>query len=209
MANDKKRLKLHETTAQVFARWPYLLVGIIIIALSVFPELYTALDYNRTDIKNGHFWRIFTGHLLHTNHHHLWLNFAALLLLALLHGKFYSPVSLTLFYLYSSAVVSVGIFVFTPNMHSYVGLSGVLHGLFILGALWDIKHKDKTGYLLLVGILLKVGHEQMYGATESLKQLIDADVAIDAHLYGTYAGASFFLFQILYRKFLAKQAKTI
>ena len=41
-------------------------------------------------------------------------------------------------------------------MKSYVGLSGALHGLFTWGALKDISSKTKGGWLLLIGVWLKI-----------------------------------------------------
>jgi len=84
-------------------------------------------------------------------------------------------------------------------MQWYVGLSGVLHGLFIIGAYFDIQNRFKTGWLMLIGVWLKVLHEQIYGASESVAKLISANVAIDAHLFGTITGSLiilyFFVFQ--------------
>jgi membrane associated rhomboid family serine protease len=59
----------------------------------------------------------------------------------------------------------------------------------------DIKAKDKTGYLLLLGLLVKVAHEQFYGASTDGIDLIDASVAINAHLWGAVGGA---IFSIVY-----------
>lgn len=187
---------------------PFLLLATLMLLLHVFPDLITTFEYNRNAIQSGQVWRIFTGHLLHTNNYHLALNLAALILLALIHNKFYSPKLLTTFYVTTSIAVSTGIYLFTPEMIYYVGLSGILHGLFVLGALYDIKHKEKTGYLLLIGIVAKVLHEQWFGATESLKQLIDADVAIDSHLYGMCTGIAFFFLHRGYEIYFAKNQKT-
>ena len=79
-------------------------------------------------------------------------------------------------------------FWFAKNITLYVGLSGVLHGFFVWGALMDIKHNEKTGYLLLIGVIAKIIHEQIYGASADVEQLIGASVATDAHLYGAIGG---------------------
>ena len=88
----------------------------------------------------------------------------------------------------STIICSVGIHWFSPDIKQYVGLSGVLHGLFIWGAIEDIKAKDRTGYLLLLGVILKIAHEQYYGASEDVADLIGANVAINAHLWGAIGG---------------------
>ena len=61
------------------------------------------------------------------------------------------------------------------------------------GALMDIKHKEKTGYLLLIGLMAKIIHEQIYGASADVERLIGAGVATDAHLYGAIGGLLAFI----------------
>ena len=69
-----------------------------------------------------------------------------------------------------------------------VGLSGVLHGLFIWAAIEDIKQQRNTGWLLLIGVLTKIAWEQYFGASASTVSLINAKVATEAHLIGAFSG---------------------
>jgi membrane associated rhomboid family serine protease len=55
----------------------------------------------------------------------------------------------------------------------------------------DIKTKDKTGYLLFSGVWLKIAYEQFYGASSEVSDLINASVAINAHLWGAVGGLVF------------------
>lgn len=169
---------------------------ILVLALICFifdEQLTTYLIYNREIIASEQqYWRLITGHLLHTNYAHFLLNTFALMLLWALHHKFYSNQQYLLLFISSAIIISLALFILTPSMNQYVGLSGILHALYIWGALTDIEHKDKTGYLLLLGGLLKVGHEQIYGASEDVESLINASVAIDAHLWGVISGMLFF-----------------
>ncbi len=142
-------------------------------------------------ISEGELWRLFTGHFLHTNVFHLLLNLSALLLLWLLHGQFYTLKNYSLLFLISALICSTGLFYFSPDIKQYVGLSGVLHGIFVFGALMDIRWGDKTGYLLFFGVWLKIAHEQYYGASTEVASLINANVAIDAHLWGALGGLVF------------------
>jgi len=154
-----------------------------------------ALIYQRPLIIEGEIWRFITGHLLHTNRFHLLLNLAALIMLWALHGHFYTIKNYVALFLFCSIITSLGIFYGTPSLTEYVGLSGVLHGIFVFGALMDIKAKDKTGYLLFIGIWLKIVHEQIYGASTDVSELIEASVAIDAHFWGAVGGL---VFTVLY-----------
>ena len=171
-----------------------LIVGIISIIAYLFDALISDfLVYQLDAINNGQLWRLLTGHLFHTNGYHLLLNLCALILLWALHGQFYSKINYFLLFILSAVTCSAGLYFFSPDLHQYVGLSGVLHGIFIFGALSDIKYKDKTGYLLFAGAWLKILHEQIYGASSDVVNLIEANVAVDAHLWGAVGGLLFFI----------------
>ena len=75
--------------------------------------------------------------------------------------------------------------------------------IFVFGAIMDINVKDKTGYLLFIGVWLKIAHEQIYGASTDVSDLIEASVAVDAHLWGAIGGLIFVIFYwIFYREIL-------
>jgi rhomboid family GlyGly-CTERM serine protease len=162
-----------------------------ILAYLLNDEVDSLFVYQYQLISQGELWRIFTGHFLHTNGIHLLLNLAALILLWALHGHFYNVKNYSLLFITSALICSTGLFYFSPEIHQYVGLSGVLHGIFVFGAILDIRYKDKTGYLLFIGVWLKIAHEQYYGASKQVSTLIDANVAIDAHLWGAVGGLIF------------------
>lgn len=168
-----------------------IIASLAILAYIFNNNIDSLLVYQHQLISQGELWRSFTGHFLHTNGIHLLLNLAALILLWALHGHFYTLKSYSLLFITSALICSAGLFYFSPGIHQYVGLSGVLHGIFVFGALMDIRHKDKTGYLLFIGVWLKIAHEQFYGASEQVSTLIDANVAVDAHLWGAVGGLIF------------------
>lgn len=160
-----------------------------------------ALVYQRASIAQGEVWRLFTGHLLHTNGFHLLLNLAALIMLWALHGRFYTIKGYSALFLFCSLCTSMGIFYYNPSLTQYVGLSGVLHGIFVFGAIMDILSKDKTGYLLFIGVWLKIAHEQIYGASSDVSDLIEASVAVDAHLWGAVGGLLFTIVYLIIPRF--------
>jgi len=170
---------------------PTILFGLVFISF-IFSDYVSFFDYHKTAILNGELWRIFTGHLFHTNGFHVLLNLAGLSLLTLLHRSFYTPRHFILLILCSMLFISISLLL-QSDLEHYVGLSGVLHTLFVWGALKDIEHKEKTGILLFLGIWLKVIFEQLNGASEQIATLIDASVAIDAHFSGTLFGTLYFL----------------
>lgn len=168
------------------------IIALLAILAYVFNDnIDSLLVYQHQLISQGELWRTFTGHFLHTNGIHLLLNLAALILLWALHAHFYTLKNYSLLFITSALICSAGLFYFSPEIHQYVGLSGVLHGIFVFGALMDIRHKDITGYLLFIGVWLKIAHEKFYGANEQVSTLIDANVAVDAHLWGAVGGLIF------------------
>ncbi|MGL1958642.1 MAG: rhombosortase [Colwellia sp.] len=178
-----------------------LIIILAIIAFIFDNTLSEYFVYQRHLISQGDLWRLFTGHIFHTNGYHLLLNLAALVMLWALHGRFYSIKNYSLLLLTSALTCSVGLYYFNATLIQYVGLSGVLHGVFVWGALVDIYNKDKTGYLLFLGVWLKIAHEQIYGASADVSQLIEASVAVDAHLWGAIGGLLFSIIMFIIPKY--------
>lgn len=161
------------------------------LAAYYFEQYVDHFDFYRSAIHQGEYWRLFTGHLFHTNTAHLWLNLAGLVLITALHRHFYRFFVFSALNLFAMLFISVYLLTMGDLGH-YVGLSGVLHSLFAWGALKDIESKEKTGIFLFLGLWIKVIMEQSQGASAHIATLIDATVAIDAHLAGAIAGTLFF-----------------
>ena len=169
--------------------FPYLLLALLCLMLAWLPEpLQQALQYQRDAIGNGQLWRLLSGHLLHSNNWHLLMNLAGLLLAMLLHSHYYRAASLCLQWALCALLIAVAMYLYSADIAIYVGLSGLLHSMLTLGALRDIQLKMTTGWLLLAGLLIKVSFEQWQGPDAKLAELINASVAIDAHLYGVCSG---------------------
>jgi rhomboid family GlyGly-CTERM serine protease len=160
----------------------------VLVLLHFFPEsVRSALEYNRT--QPAEIWRAVTGHLLHSNHWHLLMNLGAFILILMLHQMYYSLNSFALLLVCGCTGISVLLYLFSPDIQIYVGLSGWLHCFITVGAMFDIKHKIQSGWLILLGVGAKVLYEQWQGPDAELAALINANVAIDAHLYGVICGA--------------------
>ena len=160
---------------------PYLLLALLCLMLAWLPEpLQQLLQYQRDAIGQGQLWRLLSGHLLHSNNWHLVMNLGALLLMLMLHQLYYSLHSFALLLVSGCVGISVLLYLFSPDIQIYVGLSGWLHCFITAGALLDIKHKIQSGWLILLGVIAKVAYEQWQGPDAELATLIDANVAIDA-----------------------------
>ena len=171
-------------------QWGMLVFVLLLVILHFLPEsLRSGLEYHRAEPEQV--WRALTGHLLHSNHWHLGMNLGALLLMLMLHQLYYSLHSFALLLVSGCIGISVLLYLFSPDIQIYVGLSGWLHCFITVGALLDIKHKIQSGWLILLGVIAKVAYEQWQGPDAELAALIDANVAIDAHLYGVICGLLF------------------
>ncbi len=175
----------------------------LLLILTIFCYLFNEnisqyFVYHRTLIMNHQYWRLISAHIFHTNDAHLLLNALALVLLWSIHGQYYSLKQYLALFVFSALTISCGIFIFDPKMLEYVGLSGVLHALFVWGACKDIASQEKTGYLLLIGATVKIAHEQFFGASAEIADLIDANVAINAHLFGAIAGLFYYFTAVIF-----------
>ncbi|MBB1317035.1 rhombosortase [Shewanella sp. SR43-4] len=170
------------------------LICIALFAADIPSPAFLPIDqyfsYQYDLIASGQVWRLVTGNLLHTNLWHLLMNLAGFWVIVFLHEVHYKNHSGKLLLLFLSLCLfeGIGLYLFYPTLKAYVGLSGVLHGLFVFGAVMDIRKGYKSGYLLVIGVMLKVGYEQVFGASDSVTQLINARVATESHLVGLISG---------------------
>ncbi|MGX9417427.1 rhombosortase [Vibrio sp. RC27] len=165
-----------------------ILILAIITLICIFaqhPVVSHAMIWDRELILDGEWWRILTGNLTHTNLPHLIMNVAALWLIGIIFQS--HPFQLLVITIALSIIVGGALIPFS-NIDQYVGLSGTLHGLFVYGALQELMKGKASSWLLVLGIIVKVGWEQWAGPLASTEEMIDAPIAIEAHLIGLVAG---------------------
>lgn len=174
---------------------PYLLALLVSTALYLWYGFVSdvsvsdsALAFHREQAVHGNWWQWLSAHFMHNNFMHYALNMIGLSLLYLLHGEYANLKSFCVIFLVLSLGISVCLYFFSPNLIWYVGMSGVLHGIFAWGVVIDIYLKRKTGYLLLIGLIIKLLDEQMFESSSFMADLIEVGVAVNAHLYGAIIG---------------------
>ncbi len=168
---------------------PIIVVAVLSLVAYTLPTYVTEyLDFTRQGIAQHQWWRLLSAHFLHTNTYHLAVNLAGLFLLWLLHGEYYRARNYSAVFVITSLFVSILVWLASPHLNAYVGLSGVLHGVFAWGIIQDFKHKRVSAYLLLAGLIIKLIDERFFSTNDFMANLIGASVAIDAHLYGAIAG---------------------
>lgn len=135
-------------------------------------------------VRNGEWWRLISGHLVHLTWQHYLYDLLALGLALCFCGWLAESFAVVVVAaLSSAAAVSLAVMVLQP-VEIYGGLSGVTAGLLAWGALQMFRHDAPiTGLALVLGMLVKIRMEQ-YGVSVS-----GVEAVWQAHCAGALAGA--------------------
>ena len=171
----------------------YWLILFIFCVLVQLLNLTEGLRFDRQHISQGDIWLLISGNLAHLNWNHLFLNMAALLMVSVFFSSYLSMLVWVMLSLWCALLVGLGLYYFNPEVFWYVGLSGVLHGFFLVGAWYEYKRYKVSGLVLLVLIVGKLIWEKAMGALPGSESVAGGHVIVDAHLYGAIAGALFLI----------------
>ncbi len=160
--------------------------------------------FNRELGEQGQLWLLFSGHIVHLNWSHWALNMAGGA-----NGAFFfsghASVKQWLAVLFVSAcVINISLWWWMPEIRSYVGLSGVLHGLFLYGALREIHFYPVSGYVLTVVLIAKLVWEFFNGPLPGSEDMTGGRVLTEAHLYGAIGGILVWSLEWLNARFLQR-----
>ncbi|MEZ8168761.1 rhombosortase [Vibrio tasmaniensis 1F-187] len=164
--------------------YPVLIFTSLLCVLFQLEPVQAWVVWDKNAIADGQWWRILTGNFSHTNYSHLLMNLAGLWIISYLFQP--SKKQLALALLVISLVTGVALLF--SSIQIYVGLSGSLHGLFGLFALSEALNVRRSSWLLVLGLIVKIAWEQLVGPSSTTGELINARVAIEAHLAGALAG---------------------
>lgn len=165
---------------------------LFILLLSAYLQASGQVPHWRYDlalIKSGDYWLLLSGNIVHLNWAHWGLNIAGLAIVAFFFSAYGSLLHWLLVIFVSAIFVGLGLYWFNPEVTTYVGLSGVLHGLFIYGGVREIRFYPASGYALLLILVGKLIWEIFYGSVPGSEELTEGRVVTDAHLYGALGGA--------------------
>jgi rhomboid family GlyGly-CTERM serine protease len=150
--------------------WRTLIVAAAALAVAATPGFTARAVLDRSAVLDGEVWRLFTGHLVHGSTSHLLWDVLPLLAVGLLFerslGSRYWIVLGA-----SSLSVASGVLAMEPDLARYCGLSGVLNGLWVAGALNAARTEETSGAhamawiyrACVVGDLLKIAFEAFTG----------------------------------------------
>jgi rhomboid family GlyGly-CTERM serine protease len=166
---------------------PPLAIMVVILVLGAGGEpVRLALRYDSVAIAAGEWWRLLTGNLVHLGWWHLFLNEMGLLVLVLLCPEVLPWSVWARRLLCLGLGMSFGLYWFVPQAHWYVGMSGVIHGLFLLGlGRQVVKDRDLIAAGCIAYLVGKIGWELYSGVPVSDEEAIGGKVLVESHLYGT------------------------
>jgi rhomboid family GlyGly-CTERM serine protease len=146
------------------------------------------LMYDRGAIESGELWRLLTGHLVHLSLSHLHLNMLGLALTWMLIGGHYTVPEWLIVTATSLVTQSLGFWFIDVDMLWYVGMSGLLHGLMIAGAIRGLQRFRTESIILCVLVVAKLVYEQLIGPLPGSESSSGGNVMVNAHLYGAVGG---------------------
>ena len=163
--------------------WRYLAGVIPFMALlqAIGPEYFR---YQQDAVAGGQLWRILTAHWVHVGWMHLLLNSLSLVICVLLTSPGWSARRWLAVTLVMGLGISLLLMINNPEIRDYAGHSGILYGLYVLGALSLYPRDRLIAVLVIAAIVIKVLMEQFSFYDFNTSSLIGARVVVDAHLYG-------------------------
>jgi rhomboid family GlyGly-CTERM serine protease len=191
---------LHYTKENIMPYWwrsrSFIFIALCVLLSALLQGAMLQLRYEHVllDIQP---WRMVTAHWVHLGWRHYALNMLAFLFIPYLFPQF-SIRSLIACLLLLSMFISLCFYWFMPYLVDYTGLSGVLHGMYVLAALQSLSYPKlrKFGLLVLGCIVVKLSWEQLFGSESAA--FIQAPVIIQAHQFGVLGGMLFAAIDSLY-----------
>ena len=173
-----------------------LLLGVVILGLACLGDPAREwLRFDHAALSEGQWWRLWTGHLVHAGWYHLLLNGTGLVILILLCPE---TIRLTWWFcrfVLMAAMTSAGLYWFGGDMQWYVGLSGLMHGFFLLGLLRPATRGDWIAVACLVYLVGKLVWEEFVGISVSNEAAIGVPVATRSHLFGALSALPFMILE--------------
>lgn len=161
--------------------------------------LRLVLRYERDGLSAGELWRLVTGHLVHLGPSHMAMNVLALGALAFIFQRLLSDRDWWLGCLAAALAIDAGLYFGSTTVQWYVGLSGVLHGVWAVAAVraWQERRAEALAFTLLLAI--KLGYEAIVGPVPLTGAVAAGPVVAVAHAYGAGGGAAYALASLAVR----------
>lgn len=175
---------------------------LLILALQAGGDAWRlALRFERAPLLQGEqLWRVVTGHLVHLGWAHALLNACGLLLCCALAPTRFTPRRMSLDILWLAVAISLLLLAFSPDVGDYVGLSGVLYGLFVCGLVPTALRGDRIAAAALLTVLGWMAWQAIVGPSSAEEQQIGGRIVAVAHAYGVAAGGLLLAVEAVWRR---------
>ena len=185
-----------------------LTLSAIIISLLLLINQFIQDDllFLRENIQQGEIWRIWTGNLVHSNYYHLGMNLVGFWLFIFIFKDFLNSTQLFIALALLVTGVGLGLYYLSPELMWYAGISGALYGLFIVGSVYALLHKDFiTGLSVIIVIPVKIIWDHLNNGGQTNADLIGVAVSTDSHIYGISTAFIIGFFLLLHRLYQLKR----
>ena len=154
-----------------------------------------SFELSRVALAAGEWWRLATYALVHASAAHAWLDIGALVALVLGFGLSRRA---AWFAIVGTPLIGIGTLVAHPEFASTCGLSGLLHGLFVLTAIEQFARTNGVRRSAFLGAAVAVTLKAWYEVSSGTPIFTDANelgapIAFAAHGIGALLGWSFAL----------------
>ena len=177
--------------------WVTAVVGVSVLLAFVLPGVSEMLQYDRSALAGGEWWRSLTGHVTHWNGDHLFWDLSVFVILGALcertcRRSFGAAVAS------SALLIPLAVWVFLPGMELYRGLSGIDSALYLTAGVGLLRERGSVrgvpGLFVMAAVLtafcLKIGYEVFTGQTVFVADQTGFVPVPVAHLAGAAAGAA-------------------
>lgn len=184
-----------------FAVLTGLCVSAAILGLGWYAGLVNpVLEYRPAAFTQLELWRLLTAHVAHLNLTHAILNLLGLGLIVFWLGDQRRPLAWCAAALFIALGISVGLYIWQPDVDYYVGLSGVLHGLLVFGLAPLCAKNHPVGWATILALIIKLCYERIIpGGNSATEVLIAGPVLSIAHVYGACIGAALSFIWVLWQ----------
>lgn len=146
------------------------------------------LIYRRQAILEGDWWRVVSGHWVHSGWRHLGLNLVGLALVWHLFGDGLRTGSWLLLLAMVALGQSLSLLIFYPEVLWYQGLSGLLHGTLAAAAILSLQRTPLLSALAIASLAIKLGLEVWQGASPAMALWLNGTILVESHLCGVISG---------------------
>ncbi|MEM8594397.1 MAG: rhombosortase [Pseudomonadota bacterium] len=165
------------------------LVGVCMVLALCSQASVEWLYYTRSGIAAGQWWQLWTGHLSHSTLYHCVVNVGVVLVLYYFFIEHFDRWHWGLTLCVLMPLSSLLYYQLNPQFDVYTGFSGMVQAWLSLLLVRSIRESMGINLLILGLQWGRIVMEQLPGYdVDYMKDVINASVAVDAHLYGAALG---------------------